>query len=283
MFNQSRPRIKRIALIFVLSSTLSLSWSAAICSAEVESLQTALKKTILSLDKTRITVFEQYFMAGSTQNTATSREEALLFITYLEGRISQYCKALYLSGGPQSIANLPCTSVGEGESGDPKFESVPDFSGQTSQEKVAALEDEFTTALGEFDDMLLKEQEKVASHIPRQRESGGGDQGQESTGSEGTPETGGDAGAQEQMDGSRSGGNDSEQGGTSAQQGASSEGAGQGRAENSQTESTRGTRDMSDDDDVVARQLREAAEQETDPEVKEKLWEEYRKYKEGTK
>ena len=35
------------------------------------------------------------------------------------------------------------------------------------------------------------------------------------------------------------------------------------------------------DDDIVARQLREAAEQETDPEVKERLWEEYRKYKEG--
>ena len=36
------------------------------------------------------------------------------------------------------------------------------------------------------------------------------------------------------------------------------------------------------DDDVVARQLREAAEKETDPELKKKLWEEYRKYKEGT-
>jgi hypothetical protein len=34
-----------------------------------------------------------------------------------------------------------------------------------------------------------------------------------------------------------------------------------------------------DDDDVIARQLREAAEAETDPELKEKLWEEYRKYK----
>jgi hypothetical protein len=36
------------------------------------------------------------------------------------------------------------------------------------------------------------------------------------------------------------------------------------------------------DDDVVARQLREAAEKETDPVLKKKLWEEYRKYKEGT-
>ena len=34
-----------------------------------------------------------------------------------------------------------------------------------------------------------------------------------------------------------------------------------------------------DDDDVVARQLREAAEKEQDPELREKLWEEYRNYK----
>jgi len=35
------------------------------------------------------------------------------------------------------------------------------------------------------------------------------------------------------------------------------------------------------DDDVVARQLREAAMDETDPVLKEKLWEEYRRYKAG--
>jgi hypothetical protein len=33
-----------------------------------------------------------------------------------------------------------------------------------------------------------------------------------------------------------------------------------------------------EDDDVVARQIREAAMKETDPELREKLWEEYRKY-----
>ncbi|MFS1524803.1 hypothetical protein ACL7TT_11925 [Microbulbifer sp. 2304DJ12-6] len=37
------------------------------------------------------------------------------------------------------------------------------------------------------------------------------------------------------------------------------------------------------DDDVVARQIREAATRETDPELREKLWEEYRKYKSATK
>jgi hypothetical protein len=41
--------------------------------------------------------------------------------------------------------------------------------------------------------------------------------------------------------------------------------------------------DISDgsDDDIVARQLREAAMAEKDPVLREKLWDEYRKYKEG--
>ena len=36
------------------------------------------------------------------------------------------------------------------------------------------------------------------------------------------------------------------------------------------------------DDDIVARQLREAAMTETDPELREKLWQEYRNYKKST-
>ena len=36
------------------------------------------------------------------------------------------------------------------------------------------------------------------------------------------------------------------------------------------------------DDDIVARQLREAAMKETDPELRERLWEEYRQYKKST-
>lgn len=38
-----------------------------------------------------------------------------------------------------------------------------------------------------------------------------------------------------------------------------------------------------DDDDVVARQIREAAMRESDPELRERLWEEYRKYKKSQK
>ncbi len=37
--------------------------------------------------------------------------------------------------------------------------------------------------------------------------------------------------------------------------------------------------DLRKNDDIVARQIREAAEAETDPELKKKLWEEYYNYK----
>ena len=40
--------------------------------------------------------------------------------------------------------------------------------------------------------------------------------------------------------------------------------------------------DGQENDDVVARQLREAAMKEKDPGVREKLWQEYRDYKKGT-
>jgi hypothetical protein len=35
------------------------------------------------------------------------------------------------------------------------------------------------------------------------------------------------------------------------------------------------------DDDIVARQLREAAMKEKDPALRDKLWQEYRDYKKG--
>jgi hypothetical protein len=38
-----------------------------------------------------------------------------------------------------------------------------------------------------------------------------------------------------------------------------------------------------EDDDIIARRLRKAAEAETDPELKEKLWNEYRDYKANTR
>ena len=70
----------------------------------------------------------------------------------------------------------------------------------------------------------------------------------------------------------------SEQQGEEQQQGAGNSGSREGKADSTST----GSRDQppaANDDDIVARQLREAAENETDPELREKLWQEYRRYK----
>jgi hypothetical protein len=73
-----------------------------------------------------------------------------------------------------------------------------------------------------------------------------------------------------------SGENGSGKGGGYGQTGEGDSSAGSGRAPSRKEERGHG-----DDDDIVARQLREAAEKETDPALKEKLWKEYEAYKKG--
>jgi hypothetical protein len=175
---------------------------------------------------------------------------------------------------------------------------------RTQAEKTATLDGDFLVALGEFDEMLLKEEGKVAARVPSQRESGSS--GQAGTaGSAGTPSENGASGetgkdgsgeAGEQGEGSEgdavAGGSSDGQadrsgtapGTQSRERGAQSSGEGRGGAGDAVTDHSRygapgGKLPPPEDDDIVARQLREAAKKEPDPELKEKLWEEYWKYK----
>ena len=150
---------------------------------------------------------------------------------------------------------------------------------QTVDEQVAVLDAELSAGLGEFDEMLLREQERVRAAAPMQDSAGGvgsgtGDAGT-AEGAEGVEGTDGESGA-ESGDGSD---------GADGDDGSVSHGGGAGSGAQRQGGSQGAPADIPDgsDDDVVARQLREAAEKETDPELKKKLWEEYRKYKQGTR
>jgi hypothetical protein len=143
---------------------------------------------------------------------------------------------------------------------------------QTLDEQIAVLDAELFSGLGEFDEMLLREQERVRAEAPVSGAAGGGGGGGGSgvadlaEGAEGSP--GPDGGF-----------------GTEADGGEGNYGAGAGPGAQRQDGRQGVPPDIPDgsDDDVVARQLREAAEKETDPELKKKLWEEYRKYKQGTR
>ena len=142
-------------------------------------------------------------------------------------------------------------------------------------EELATLNRQLDQALEKFDGAILTERNTVAnqenagaSGSPMGEQDGG-------TGAEGEPGTGEGSMAQNQGTGSADP-TDSGEGGIPASPGS----RGQGEYRHTASADTVPA-DIPDgsDDDVVARQIREAAMAETDPELREKLWEEYRKYK----
>ena len=140
----------------------------------------------------------------------------------------------------------------------------------TPAEQVAILDAQLEKGTGEFDAMILEEQaaqrEAARQNVPtpssessEQSSSGGGSSGN-------SPYGGGMA----------EGGGYSTGGGMG---GASGSGGGAGVPQNTAKYPPPADIPSGNDDDVVARQLREAAMREPDPAVREKLWDEYRKYK----
>jgi len=141
----------------------------------------------------------------------------------------------------------------------------------TAAEQVAILDRQLEQSTSEFDGLILAEQNKQRE-IERERAS---QQSQtaaaENTGIEGSSggAYGGGSTGEAGIDG-RSGG------------GIAGGGIGGGRGmppENPAIYAPPEDIPEGSDDDVVARQLREAAMREPDPAIREKLWVEYRKYK----
>jgi hypothetical protein len=157
---------------------------------------------------------------------------------------------------------------------------------QTSEERRASKDKRLNDSLGEFDAKLKKEREATAQERDAREAARAGSAEGESEGNEEGTE---DAEGEEGQSGDKSG--------SSAPPTASNDGSGKSsnrpgdlRSEKqTKTGSSAGTgtgsgtaaREIPDgsDDDIVARRLRRAAEQETDPELKEKLWKEYVEYK----
>lgn len=189
---------------------------------------------------------------------------------------------------PASPEPLPSTHPGA-----PAVSDTGDTSGpndgtaipgpQTADEKAARLDESLDESLSEFDRMLMREQEKLAE----QRGSGGGGPGSDVQAEHGSGATAGEGDGRGGAEGD-SGAGDSD---TVAETASWGGGGGVPEAEG-MTEDPPGDEETSprvppdvgdgSDDDVVARQLREAATQEDDPELREALWEEYRKYKAGS-
>jgi hypothetical protein len=169
----------------------------------------------------------------------------------------------------QTVASLP-----EGTAqAVPQSGKMP--SAATPAEEVAALEARLGGSLAEFDQLLLEEARRARN---RGASSGGG-------GLPGGSGGGGEGSSGVSTAGSKAPGAKDGADGKSAPQQSGGE-AGRPRIEGSEPVGTAARPpDVGDgaDDDVVARQIRRAAESEPDPALREKLWDEYRKYKQGSK
>jgi hypothetical protein len=142
------------------------------------------------------------------------------------------------------------------------------------------------SSLSEFDKLLLREQEL----LEQQREAAaaasgdGGASGGEAGDGGDDPTDGADAERRAAQVAGGTGGSPDRPGGEPVD---SSPGAPVGGAEGDSDNDDRGRvpPDVGDgsNDDIVARQLREAAMEEDDPKLRERLWEEYRVYKRGTR
>ncbi len=246
----------------------------------------SIRKSITALDSAKQTALQEL---EETTMSASEVSDYKDFVVYLNTRIVNYCMDLAEQGGTISLEGLPCPKMpamaGTSETA-PSDDSIfyttgSDFGEAKSQaEETAELEGAFLSSLGDFDDSLLKEEEKIAARVPSQRESGSSS----ASGSSGRAGESGDTSSAENSDSEEQGQSTAEdqsregQAGT-AQDSTNSSGSQGNGVEQSTYGAPGGKLPPPEDDDIVARQLREAAEKEPDPELKKKLWEEYWKYK----
>jgi hypothetical protein len=179
---------------------------------------------------------------------------------------------------------------GKENSSEPPKVSDQQIPEEQVQDQVAELDRQLSASLSEFDALLLKEMETIESESTakmrdlaqeaadaarRLKEKGIEIDSAESESTEETPEQG----KAEEKDASRAEkGTETKQGDGEDKVAATDTSKGEG----SGPTGDRGSRYSKEDDDIVARQLREAAENETDPELKEKLWKEYEEYRKNT-
>jgi hypothetical protein len=137
---------------------------------------------------------------------------------------------------------------------------VAEFPTESSDERAERLGKELDESIGGFDEVLMEEQEEISS-VGRNTEGFG----------EGVEGDGGISLGQ-QSDGSTGGI-------TVANNGALSQSPTSNMSDEQIRERTPEDIPVMVDDDIIARQLREAALTEEDPALRERLWEEYRKYR----
>jgi len=180
-----------------------------------------------------------------------------------------------LAGSPVSA---PDPTVTEGmEAFESAVDSVP--SAEPEETEQERLDREFAASLEEFDGMLLAYNRTLEDQIAARSAEGEAAASPHQTAAAEAEELlrsmGVDPGTETENSGEESEATDPAQGETESPSEVAETSGETG------TPGTGSTRPPREDEDVVARQLREAAEKETDPVLREKLWKEYEAYLDG--
>ncbi|HXV63272.1 MAG TPA: hypothetical protein VEK15_21415 [Vicinamibacteria bacterium] len=190
---------------------------------------------------------------------------------------------------PEEVSAETPTQDDEPQTSGSPASDLPAGSVKTTDERRDDLDEELDESLREFDKLILREQEileerheataaEAAANAGGEGSAGGGGSGADGDrGEDGSLEETAEAGGEESPGGT-GGSPDSPEYDETGAPTDSSDATGE-------TRNGRVPPDVGDgsDDDIVARQLREAAMNEEDPELREKLWDEYRAYKAGLK
>lgn len=215
--------------------------------------------------------------------SVAAQNDYLAWIHQLSEQLAQDCATLTQGNQAALPDDLPCEQILASILMPANISLATEH---TKTEQTNGLLDDLNASLGEFDERLLQEQARVKAQTPPVETTGGNTR----DGQIGSP---GSEGAEQNADIAATTGQGSEQSVEDGPQVDTDKAAGGGQdtvSENGTPGAVKpgGSNDVPEnipdgsDDDVVARQLREAAEKETDPELKKKLWDEYRRYKKGT-
>lgn len=179
--------------------------------------------------------------------------------------------------GQRSVSQAPGTSQSEAAAtsgGQARTPARPGPPGaQTRGERDKQLQGEFDRSLGAFDERLSREQGELKTLSEKQTQADQQRAAQQASQGGSAAGLGGEQIGRAGAPPPPNGGSDSSDNSSPRNRGPGSPG------DRANLPPTPDDIPSGQNDDVVARQLREAAENETDPEVRKKLWDEYRKYK----
>lgn len=268
----NRPIIACLAL----SVSMSLAVGLALAASPSRETEKAVEQLRASVDEWRRedTAFRTSRKAGTLSKGES--EDYAAFVAGLRLRVIEQCIETRAIGGDDAIRGFDCQRPAGPQDAPPKVVSVAHV--QTEEEQRASLNARLNELEAEVDESLLKKQQKMkqaAANGSAGSPAAGGGTSTATAGTQAGAQPGGGTGSTGKAGGPQE---QARVGDTGPSAPPSASGPGK-KLQGTEASKRHQSQDGAGDDDIIARQLREAAEKETDPVLKEKLWAEYNKYK----